>query len=71
MIKIIKDNTQQFNTICECCGSELEYNQGDIFELSFQYDHLGFSNTANDKPYVITCPACEHNTRVPKFTITR
>ena len=50
MIKIIKDNTQQFNTICECCGSELEYNQGDIFELSFQYDHLGFSNTANDKP---------------------
>lgn len=71
MVKIIKDNTQQFRTICECCGSELEYSQGDIFALSFQYNRSGVMSTGDDKPYVITCPACDHNTTVPQYLVTQ
>ena len=71
MIKVIKDNTIQFRTICECCGSELEYSQGDIFELSFQYNHNGVMSTGDDKPCVITCPVCDHNTTVAKYVVTQ
>ena len=71
MIRVIKDNTIQFQTVCEHCGSELEYSQGDIFELSFQYDHSGGMSIISDKPSVITCPVCDYNTRVPKYVVTR
>ena len=71
MVRVIKDNTIQFQTICEHCGSELEYSQGDIFELSFQYDRDGGMSTIIGKPCVITCPVCDYNTTVPRYVVTR
>ena len=71
MVKILRNNMMKMTTICESCGSKLEYNQGDIFPCSQPYNNAGVTNTATDVTYLISCPACGHNTTVLQFVVSR
>lgn len=51
MVKILKDNTNRtYYTKCKNCGSELEYDYGDV-----EFKELPFSYHTDKR---ITCPAC-------------
>lgn len=56
MITVIRDNTKEtYYTICDNCGSELEYCYDDVeFETAY---YLMRSKT-------ITCPCCSEKTNV-------
>ena len=54
MIRIIKNNTV-YTTFCNRCGSELEYDDSDIYP---------YSTGENDAVYMIDCPACGRKTVV-------
>ena len=55
MVRIIKDNTIHFQAICEHCGSEIQYDESDIYPYS-----IGDNATA----YMIGCQACGRKTVV-------
>ena len=56
MITVIRDNTKEtYYTVCDNCGSELEYHYEDVaFETAY---YLMRSKT-------ITCPCCGEKTNV-------
>ena len=56
MIEVIKDNTKEkFYTVCDNCGSELNYTYDDV-EFDSAYNVI--------RTKMITCPCCNDKTMV-------